>query len=124
VDRQQKENAFLLCLLERPVGDIEFVGLDQGIAGFLSQGCEKCVGHAAADEKGINLAQEMIDDLNLVGDFGAAKDRDEGFLGVFERLSEVRELLFHEEARGRRLYEMGNALGRGVSAMRAAKGVI
>ena len=61
---------------------------------------EEGVGHAAADDDGVGLVEEVVDDLDLVGDFGSADDGDEGLVGLGEGFAEVGELLLHEQAGG------------------------
>ena len=46
------------------------------------------------------LFEQVVDDVDLVGDLGAADDGDEGLVGLGERLAEVGELLLHEQAGG------------------------
>ena len=70
------------------------------------------------------LLEQIIDDLDFVGDFGAPKDRDEWLLWIFERLAQIRELLLHQQTGGRLLHEVRDAFRRGMGAMRAAKGVV
>lgn len=57
-------------------------------------------GHAAADDQDVDLVEQVVDQLNLVADLGAAEDGEEGTLGLLEGLREVVELLLHEEAGG------------------------
>ena len=49
----RKLDALGLGLVERGLGDVELVGLDQGLAGGLALRVEEGVGHAAADEDGV-----------------------------------------------------------------------
>ncbi|KAJ6445317.1 hypothetical protein O9K51_00076 [Purpureocillium lavendulum] len=57
-------------------------------------------GHAAADDERVDLVEQVVDELDLVRDLGAAEDGQEGALRRLERLGEVVELLLHEEAGG------------------------
>ncbi len=85
---------------------------------------EEGVGHAAADDDGVGFVEEVVDDVDLVGDLGSADDGDEGLVGFGEGLAEVGELLLHEQAGGGMFDEVGDALGGGVGAVGAAEGVV
>ena len=112
------------CLFERGFGDVDLVGFDEGFAGGLALGVEEGVGHAAADDDGVSLVEQVVDDLDLVGDLGSADDGDEGLVGFGEGLAEVGELLLHEQAGGGDFDEVGDAFGGGVGAVGAAEGVV
>ena len=58
---------------------------------------EEGVGHAAADDHLVHLVDEVLDELDLVGDLGPAEDGEEGVLGRREDLLEVVQLLLHQE---------------------------
>ena len=88
------------ALCERGFGDVDLVGFDERLAGGLALGVEEGVGHAAADEDGVGLVEQVVDDFDLVGDLGAADDGDEGLVGVGDGLAEVVEFLLHEQAGG------------------------
>ena len=66
---------------EEAFGEIDLVALDEAFADFLALGEEEGVGHGAADEEGVALAEELLDDVDFVGDFCAAEDGDEGVGG-------------------------------------------
>ena len=87
-------------------------------------GLEERVGHGAADEERVDLAEQVLDDLELVRDLGAAEDRDERPFGALERLAEVVDLGRHQEAGGRLLDVVDDALGRGVRAVRRSERVV
>ena len=50
---------------------------------------EERVGHRAADEQAVDLAQQVLDDFDLVRHLGAAENRDERPLGRLERLAQI-----------------------------------
>ena len=85
---------------------------------------EEGVGHAAADENGVDLGEQMVDHLNLVRDLRAAKDGDERLGRSGERLAHVVQLFFHEQAGDRMLHEVSNALSRSVCAVRGSEGIV
>ena len=69
------------------------------------------------------LVEEVLEDLDLVADLGAADDRRERLLGVLEELREDLDLALHQEARvGRQ--ELRDADGRGVRAVGRAERVV
>lgn len=79
-------------------------------------------GHATANDEGVDLVQQVVDELDLVRDLGATEDGEEGALGVLEGLGEVLELLLHEETGG--LLGQIDTDHRGVGAVSGAKGVV
>ena len=70
------------------------------------------------------LRQQGLDQVDLAGDLGAAQHRDERPLRMIERLAEVLELLFHQEAGDRRLEQVRHRLGAGVGPVGRAEGVV
>ena len=129
VVRGEKElDASLGGFGESGFGDIDLVGFHETLAGGLALRIEEGVGHGAADQKGVGFLEEGVDDLDFVGDFGAADDGDEGAVGLGDGFAEVGELLFHEEA-GSGLAaafanDAGDAFGGGVGTVGGAEGVI
>ncbi len=121
---RRKRTPFCFGLGEGGFGYVDLVGFDERLAGGLALCVEEGVGHAAADDDGVGLVEQVVDDLDLVGDFGSADDGDEGLDGIGDGLAEVGELLVHEEAGGGLCDEVGDALGGGVGAVGAAEGVV
>ena len=105
-------------------GDVDLVGLNQRLAGALAQRVEKGVRHAAADQQRVGLVQQVVDHVDLAGDLGAADDGDEGPVRLGEHLAQEVQFFFHQQAGGRLCNEVGDALGGGVGAVRAAEGVV
>ena len=56
--------------------------------------------HTAADDHLVHLVQQVLDQLNLVGDLSTAQNRQERSLRILQRLREVVQLLLHQEAGG------------------------
>lgn len=56
--------------------------------------------HATADDEGVNLVKQVVDELDLVRDLGTAQNGKERSLRGLESLGEVVELLLHEETGG------------------------
>ena len=124
VDGQEKLDALGFCFVESGACDFDLVFFDERLAGLLALGAEEGVGHAAADEDGVGLVHEGVDDFDFVRDLGAADDGDEGLVGLVEGLAEMAELGLHEQAGGGLGDEVGDALGGGVGAVGAAEGVV
>lgn len=57
-------------------------------------------GHTTTDDEAVDLAEEVVNELNLVRDLGTTEDGKEGTLGLLKSLGEVVELLLDEETRG------------------------
>ena len=85
---------------------------------------EEGAGHGAAEQDGVDLGQQRLDQIDLAADLGAAEHRDERALRLVQRLAEIAQLLLHEEARDRRLEQARHGLGARVGAMRRAEGVV
>ena len=77
---------WLLCFLQELARQVELVFLDQRFADRLALGLEKGIGHAAANDQGVDLIQQIADHANLVADLGAAQDRDKRMLRLFQHL--------------------------------------
>ncbi len=80
VDGQQETHTLLFGLRKSGPGDIQLVELDERLADVLSLRLQKGVGHAAADDNGVDLFEQVVDDLDLIGDLGATDDGDEGLV--------------------------------------------
>ena len=124
IDGQQKAHSFLLGFLERFTSHVELVGFHQRLAHVLSLGLEEGISHAAADEQRVDLAQQVVDHLDLVGDLSPAEDRDKRLLRSFQGFAQVIQLLFQQQPGCGLRDKMGDALGRSVRPMSAAKGVV
>ena len=77
---QMDANAFLFRLFQECHCGIQAIVFAKGIAN-LSAGCfQKGIGHAAADDDVGSPFEQVLDNQDLVGDFGAADDGGEWFL--------------------------------------------
>ena len=84
---------------------------------------QKRIGHAAADHEGVDLADQIAQEVELGRDLGAADHRDDRPGRRFERLAERLELGLHGAAGiGRQL--VAETFGRGMGAMGGRKGVV
>jgi hypothetical protein len=79
-------------------------------------------GHAATDDDLVGLVEQVVDQLDLVGDLGATEDRQQRPLRRFEHGREGRQLLVHQVA-GRALGQL-HAGHRRVVAVGGAKGIV
>ena len=52
---------------------------------LVAQGLQEGVSHAAADDEGVDLFQQVVDDADLIGNLSAAEDCNERTLRVLER---------------------------------------
>jgi hypothetical protein len=86
VDGQQQVDALGLGLLESGLGQLDLVFFDKALAGGHAQGALEGVGHAADDDQRVDLVEQVVDDVDFAGDFGAADDGDEGLLGASRAL--------------------------------------
>src|ERR1700722_11079970 len=123
VDRQQDGAARLLRFGEDRAGGFGEVLLAERLADRIALRVEKRIGHAAADDQRVDLGDEIAEEVELAGDFGAADDGDQRTLGRLQRLAERFEFCLHRAAsEGGQL--MRDALGRGMGAMGGGKGVV
>src|SRR5450759_3784863 len=111
-------------LLQKFAGEFELVFFDQTLADRLALRLEKGVGHAATDDEDVNLAEQVLDDSDLVADFGAAEDGDEGALGVLQGAAQILQLFFHEQTGGGFLHELRDANRGSMGTMGGAEGVV
>ncbi len=124
IDRQQNLHTFLFGVLQRLLRQLDLVGFQQRLADFVSLSLEEGVGHTSADDEGIDLAHQVLNDADFVAHLGAAQNRDERLLGMSQRFAEILQLLFHEQAGCALLHKVGDALGGGVCAMRGAERIV
>jgi hypothetical protein len=87
------------------------------IQGLLERKC-----HTTTDDEAVDLGDEVIDQLNLIGNFCASENSQEGTFRTFEGFGKVIEFLLHEETRGtdRKI----NADHGRMSTMSSSKGII
>lgn len=123
VDGQDDLDVLGLGLLDQLSNSLGASLVKEGAAnGDVLEGLLEGKGHATADDEGVDLVQQVVDELDLVRDLGTAEDGKEGALRRLESLGEVVELLFHEEASSL-LGEVDTDHGR-VGTVGGAKGVV
>ena len=98
IDRERELHAAAFACAHDVARGVELVVLDQRRADRQPEGLEERVGHRAADEQSIDLAEKVLDDLDLVRHLGAAEDGDERPFGIAEGHAEIAQLLFHQQA--------------------------
>jgi len=123
VDRQQELDALLLGLLHHFPAIVDLLGVEEALADAAALGGEEGIGHAAADDEGVDLVEQVVDDVQLVGDLGAAEDCHKRALGIGQGLAHDADFLLDEEAAdGGEIVR--HAGGGGMRAVRGAKGVV
>lgn len=99
------------------------IRLGQALADGLALRQQEGVGHAAAEDEHVDLGQQVVDDLDLVGHLRAAEDRRERSGRRLEQVRQGDDLALHEQARvGRQ--ELRDADRRGMRAMRGTERVV
>ena len=64
----------------------------------MTHGFYEGIGHAAADDNGVGLFKQVIDNADLVRDLGAAEDSHEGTCGIIQSLAHDGQFLFDQQA--------------------------
>jgi len=124
IDGQQHAHPLRGGALERVVRDADLVLLDARAADRLAGGAEERVRHRAADAEGVDAAEEVLDDADLVRYLGAAEDGDERRLGRAEEAREELDLAEEEEARRLLAEVLRHARGRRVRAVGGTERVV
>lgn len=101
VDGKDDLDVVLLGLLDDLADDLAAGFVEETVADLdVLQGLLEGEGHGAGDDEAVDLGQEVVDQLDLVGDLGATEDGEEGTGWVLKSLGEVLQLLLHEETGG------------------------
>ena len=98
IHRQQELDALCLGLLDHLERVGALVLLEQRLADLAALRLGEGVGHAAADDDGVGLFEQVVDDGDLIADLCAAEHRDEWALGIVERLAHDLQLLGDQQA--------------------------
>ena len=123
VDGEDELDALGLGLLNEAADGLGTGLIEEGVSdGDTLEGLLEGEGHATADDQGVDLVKEVVDELDLVGDLGTTEDGEEGALRLLEGLGEVLELLLDEETGGL-LGEVDTDHG-GVSTVSSAESVV
>ena len=104
------------------------IGFDEGFAGLDAVRQLERVSHRAADENGVGLFQQTVNDLDLVGNFCAAKDDYEWPGRFFQFITKEFQFALHQQTRRALAAALSNDAGdtfrRSMSAMRRAERVV
>jgi hypothetical protein len=110
--------------LERAARGFDAIGLDQRAPDRVAQRAQEGEGHAAADEQAVHLADQVLDERDLVRDLGAAEHGHQRPLRRFEDAAERGQLAQHQQARRRWLQVARDGGDGGVGAVRRREGVV
>ena len=126
IDGQEQFFAHILRLLDHILAVAELFVVYEGFADLIPLRFEEGVRHAAADDEGIALVQEVGYYVELIRDLCAAEHRNERAHGVVEAVSHHFEFLLDKEAADGRLYEslLDDRRRGGVRAVRRAERVV
>lgn len=123
VDGQDQLDVLVLGLLDQLGNGLGASLIEEGSAdGDVVEDLLEGEGHATADDEGVDLVKEVVDELDLVRDLGTAEDGEERSLRGLESLGKVVELLLHEET-GSLLGQVNANHGR-VSTVGSAESVV
>src|SRR5699024_4722744 len=111
INGQQQLYALLLGLLHHVLAVVDLLVVHQAGANLVALGSQEGVGHAAADDQGVHLLQQVADHVQLVGNLGAAQDGGEGTNGIVHGVAQVADLLLHQVANSGILDVVGHAGG-------------
>ena len=111
-------------MLEDRARRLDLVFFDERLAGADVLRAEEGVRHRAADDQAVDLSEHVLDDLDLVRHFRAAEDGDERVVGRLERVTEIPQLLLHEEAGGGAREVARHRVDRRVRAVRRAERIV
>ena len=104
--------------------EIEFVFFHARLADLLTLSFQECVSHRPADEKGVHLAHQILDDGDLVAHFGSAQNGDERLFRMLQGFTQIAKFLFHQQPGGGLLHKLRNANRGRVRPMRGAEGIV
>lgn len=92
VHGEHQLDAVVLGALDVLLDGRDLVLLEEGDADLVALGLEEGVGHAAADEQAVGLAEQLVDDGELVGDLGPAERDHVGALDLVGELLQDADL--------------------------------
>ncbi len=125
---EQEFDAGGLGCVQRLFGGFEQVVFAQRRADLMAERLQEGIGHAAADQERVDVADQVLQDFQLAGNFGAADDRHKGTLRFFQSQAEIVNFLLHQEAGDARsalgAHVLADDRRGGVLAFRCAKGVV
>ena len=120
---QQQRGPALGGAPHQVAGGGDQVRLHQRVAHRDAACLQEGVGHGAADQQGVHLGHQVLQDRDLGGDLGAADDCHERLRRGGEQLRQHRHLARHEQPGGGGQV-VGHHRGGGVGAMRGAERIV
>ena len=98
VDGQEQLDALFLCLLHHFRTVFDLLTVKQGLADAVALCGKEGVCHTAADNQGVDLAEQVVDNIQFVGDLCAAENGNEGTFRIRQSLAHDRDFFFNQEA--------------------------
>lgn len=113
-------------LFEHLVAVFDFSSSIQRVSDLSALRLDEGVSHATADDERVALVEKIVDDVELVGNFCAAQNRNEGTDGIFDCVAKELEFLLNQETADRNGSKtvLNDACRRGVSAVSGAECVV
>ena len=122
VDREDELHPGLLGPPQVLADGVELVLLQEALADLVALGLQEGEHHAAADQDAVGLAEQVVDDAELVGDLGAAEHDGVGAFDVLGELLQHLDLGGDEAAGGVR-QPLRHVVHRRVLAVHGAEAV-
>ncbi|MPM50421.1 hypothetical protein SDC9_97160 [bioreactor metagenome] len=122
--RQQQVHALLFGLFHHVFAIIHLFKVDERRTHLVALGREEGVRHAAADDQRIHLAQQIVDDVQLIGHLGAAQNGDKRAHGAVDGIAKELDLLAHQVTHRSGFDIIGHTDSRAVGTVRRAKRVV
>lgn len=123
VNGQDELDVLGLGLLNQASNGLGTSLVEEGVTnGDVVEGLLEGESHTTADDEGVDLVQEVVNELDLVSDLGTTEDGEERTLRRLESLGKVVELLLHEET-GSLLGQIDTDHG-GVSTVSSAESIV
>ena len=98
VNGKKNLHTLSLCLVKQLVCKVELVILTERGADLVTACLVEGISHSAADDEGVNLLNEVVDDTDLVGDLCAAENCDERAFRIAKRVTHYGDFLLDEVA--------------------------
>ncbi len=94
-DRVVRKRESCSPLFTQLTREVELFLFDERLARLEPHSAIERAGHCAADEHAVDFRQQLLDDVDLSGNLGAAENCDEGTLRISDCAPEVIELALH-----------------------------
>ena len=98
IDRKKELLAKLLRLLNHLLAVINLRLIEQGGSDLVALCLQEGVRHTAADDQRIALLKQVGDDVQLISNLCAAKNRDKRALRIVDSIAEILDFLLHQIA--------------------------